>query len=131
MTPGLPWPWRACRGGVVRCATGEVVTRCEDRRAAKSLLRDIEPWLRSLVTSAARPSSPASRITGHDESMTITVNGRAYTYSTAGVTAAELLEVLEVRDAGAGHDVVAVGDAGGLASRPYQRDASRWHRGTS
>ena len=80
---------------MVRCATGEVVTRCEDRRAAKALLRDIEPWLRSLVTSAARPPSPASRVprvTGRDESMTITVNGRAYTYSTAGVTAAELAD---------------------------------------
>lgn len=77
---------------MVRCATGEVVTRCEDRRAAKALLRDIEPWLRSLVTSAARPSPPASRVTGHDESLTITVNGRAYTYSTAGVTTAELAD---------------------------------------
>lgn len=68
--------------------------RCHqsDTAPAKALLRDIEPWLRSLVTSAARPSSPASRITGHDESMTITVNGRAYTYSTAGVTAAELAD---------------------------------------
>ena len=92
MTPGLPWPWRACRGGVVRCATGEVVTRCEDRRAAKALLRDIEPWLRSLVTSTVRPPSPASRVTDYDKSLTITVNGRAYTYSTAGVTAAELAD---------------------------------------
>lgn len=96
MTPGLPWPWRACRGGVVRCATGEVVTRCEDRRAAKALLRDIEPQLRSLVTSAARPPSPPvsriPRIAGRDESMTITVNGRSYTYSTLNTTTAVLVD---------------------------------------
>ncbi len=42
MTPGLPWPWRACRGGVVRCATGEVVTRCEDRRAATAGVTAVE-----------------------------------------------------------------------------------------
>lgn len=95
MTPGLPWPWRACKGGRIRDANGEVVTQCADRRAAKALLRDVEPLLRALVAPAASSTAPAParpRLTGRDESLTITVNGRAYTYSTADVTSAELAD---------------------------------------
>lgn len=76
MTPGLPWPWRAFKGGRVLAENGECVTRCPDRRQAKALIREVEPLLRELV-------GPTAPVTSYllPETWTINVNGVEHTYT--------------------------------------------------
>ena len=76
MTPGLPWPWRACKGGRVLAENGECVTRCPDRRQARALIREVELLLRDLVGTSAPVASSLL-----PEVWTICANGVEHTYT--------------------------------------------------